>query len=180
MKLTFLDGLPSLLDIPGWFRAVFSSRQHPFLQFIRYGLAGVVAMATNLGVFIFCERVLFPVPEGAPTVSLPWLDPLELLQMLREDVRVTRFFQSNALAFLTANTVAYVLNFKWVFQAGRHSKQLEIMLFFGVSAFSFLLGTLLASIFIHQGMHPYLAKGADILTAVLVNYACRKWIIFKG
>ena len=180
MKLTLWDGLPSVLDLPGWFRAVFSSRKHPVLQFIRYGIAGVGAMVTNLGVFILSEQVLFPVPAGDAPVELPWFQPLELFRALKDDLRVMRFFQSNALAFLAANTVAYVLNFLWVFESGKHSKHVEVALFFLVSFVSFLLGTFLASVFIHQGVHPYLAKGADVITAILVNYACRKWLIFKG
>lgn len=180
MVRVLLAGLPALWDLPGWCRALFSKRKHPVLQFLRYGLAGVLAMAVNLGVFIFCERVLFPVPEDAVAVQLTWSHLDHLLTILREDIRVANFVKSNALAFLLANIVAYALNFLWVFESGRHNRSLEIVLFFGVSLISFFMGTLLASLAINHGVHTYVAKAADVLTAVLVNFVCRKCIIFKG
>jgi putative flippase GtrA len=175
-----LSGLPGLWNLPAWCKAVFSRQQHPVLQFLRYGLAGVAAMVTNLAVFIWCEQILFPVPETAEAAELSWSTAGQLFSILREDLRVANFVKSNAVAFLVANTVAYVLNFLWVFESGRHSRSIEVMLFFGVSLASFTLGTVLASLLVNHGVHPYPAKGADILTAVLVNYVCRKFLIFKG
>ncbi len=64
--------LPALWDLPAWWRAVFSRRKHPFLQFLRYGLAGVAAMAANLGAFILCELLIFPVPLEAEATQLSW------------------------------------------------------------------------------------------------------------
>lgn len=137
-------------------------------------------MAANLGAFILCERILFPVPAEVEAVQLSWSDVGRLLSILREDIRVANFVKSNAVAFLAANTVAYVLNFLWVFESGRHSRSKEVFLFFSVSLASFFLGTLLASLAINHGVHTYAAKGADIVTAVMVNYICRKCFVFKG
>lgn len=175
-----LSGLPPVWNLPAWWREVFSRREHPVLQFLRYGIAGVAAMAANLGAFLLCEQFLFPVPPESEAVQLNWGDLGNMLAILQEDIRVANFFKSNAVAFVSANLVAYVLNFLWVFQSGRHSRSLEIVLFFGVSLASFVLGTLLASIAVNQGMNAYLAKGADVVTAILVNYGCRKFLIFKG
>jgi len=180
MEKGLLAGLPALWDLPAWWRAVFSRRKHPVLQFVRYGLAGVAAMAANLGAFVFCELVVFPVPLEAEARELSWSDIGQLIEILRNDIRVANFIKSNVVAFLAANTVAYVLNFLWVFESGRHSRTLEIFLFLTVSLLSFILGTLLASIAINQGIHTYIAKGADVITAILVNYVCRKFLVFKG
>jgi len=180
MEKTLLVGLPALWNIPAWCRAVFSNQKHPFLQFLRYAIAGVAAMGTNLGLFILCERVLFHVPSEVEALEMTLYDLGALTTTLREDPRVVVFIKSNVVAFLGANIVAYVLNFMWVFESGRHSRSLEIVLFLGVSFFAFFLATILASIAIHHGIDIYVAKGADILTAIVVNYVCRKCLIFKG
>jgi putative flippase GtrA len=98
-----------------------------------------------------------------------------------DDPRVLNYFRCNLVAFLFSNGVAYVLNFKWVFRSGRHSRHLEILLFFGVSFVSFLLGTAVASVLVSGfGLHEYIAKLGDVIAAVLINYVCRKFLIFHG
>ena len=67
-----------------------------------------------------------------------------------------------------------------MFESGRHHRSVEIGLFFGVSLASFVMGTFLASVGVSQGLNVYVAKGADVITAILVNYVCRKFLIFQG
>ena len=137
-------------------------------------------MATNLGLFIFCERVFFQVPVEAEALKIRFENITSLFSLTKNDPQVVQFIKCNVVAFLGANVLAYVLNFMWVFERGRHSRSLEIILFLSVSFFSFVVGTLLASVALHKGVHLYVAKSADIVTAIFVNYACRKWIVFKG
>jgi len=179
------SGLPRWYDIAGWFRAVFSRRPHPWLQFIRYGIAGVAAMLANLVFFAIALEWVFPIPEGKPATApgLPatWSETGEWLRLMAGDPRVAQFVRANAVAFLMANAVAYVLNFCWVFESGRHSRSLEITLFFVVSLISFVMGTALASLLVGSfGINEYLAKAGDIVAAVLINFVCRKFLIFKN
>jgi putative flippase GtrA len=183
MRPTVL-GLPPWWDVKGWLRAILSRNPHPFLQFIRYGLAGVLAMLANLVFFAISIEWIFPIPEVAPTETLPLQEQGgEVISWLREltrDPRVTNYVRANVVAFLMANVVAYVLNFKWVFESGRHSRAVEIILFFLVSLIAFLLGTALASVLVGSyGINEYLAKAGDIVAAILINYVCRKFLIFK-
>lgn len=178
------EGLPPWWDVKGWLRAILSRERHPVLQFIRYGLAGGVAMLANVVLFAVCIEWIFPIPDSvAPeTTSLTpqWNEIGNWLRELSRDPRVANFVKANSVAFLAANGVAYVLNFKWVFESGRHSRGMEITLFLTVSFISFLMGTALASVLVGSyGVNKYSAKAGDIVSAILMNYVCRKFFIFK-
>ena len=177
-----LEGLPRVWDLPGWFRALFSQDRHPVLQFVRYGIAGVAAMVANVLFFALSDLFLFPVGDaeglGAP-VSWPEVGPW--LREMSRSVPVQNYLKCNLLAFLLANVVAYALNFRWVFESGRHSRQVEVTLFFLVSFIAFVVGTALAAFLVGSfGLNEYVAKIGDILSAILINYVCRKFLIFKG
>lgn len=178
-------GLPRLWDVKGWLRAILSREPHPLLQFIRYGIAGVAAMAANLLFFWLCMEWVFQAPPvaGSDTQQLPeslWQLGAWLAEM-GNDPQVAAYVKSNTVAFLMANAVAYVLNFKWVFQSGRHSRHLEILLFLGVSLFAFVIGTAVASVLVGTyGINEYIAKMSDIVFAILINYLCRKYLVFQN
>ncbi len=176
-------GLPPLRDTAAWRRALTTPEAPPLVQFIKYAMAGALAMAANLLFFWFADRFWFPIGGGGEGVALPsaFSEIPAWLGRMGNDERVLNYARCNAVAFVFANTVAYLLNFKWVFRAGRHSRALEIALFFGVSLVSFGLGTGLAGMLVGgYGVHEYAAKGADVVSAVLVNYVCRKFLIFHG
>ncbi|MFC1832968.1 GtrA family protein [Thermodesulfobacteriota bacterium] len=87
----------------------------------------------------------------------------------------------NVLAFLVSNMVAYVTNVMWVFEAGRHPFLVEIFLFYCVSGLSILIGTLLMGLLIKRfGLLTTYAFAANIVSAVMINYAVRKFFIFQG
>jgi putative flippase GtrA len=180
MALDF-SGLPKLWDVKGWLKAILSREPHPLLQFIRYGIAGVAAMIANVGFFVICSRWIFVNPDGASSTPVEFTGLVNWLSEMGQDPRVANYVKANVVAFLTSNVVAYILNFKWVFQSGRHSRHLEIFLFFLVSLISFVIGTAVASILVGSfGVHPYIAKGSDIVFAILINYLCRKFLVFKS
>lgn len=183
MKLAF-SGLPGLWDVKGWLKAILSREPHPLLQFIRYGIAGVLSMIANLLAFWFCFEFLFggseAIREGA-SVQQNLSSLRDWIDQMRNDPGVAAYVKANSVAFVMANIVAYVLNFKWVFQSGRHSRHLEIILFFSVSLFAFVLGTLLASVMVGTfGINEYVAKISDVFCAILINYLCRKFLVFQN
>jgi putative flippase GtrA len=68
-----------------------------------------------------------------------------------------------------------------VFHRGRHHWLLEIGLFYAVSGVSLVIGTTLQTALIgHFGLTTTVAFGANLVTALLINYAMRKFVIFKG
>ena len=88
---------------------------------------------------------------------------------------------ANVIAFLIANMVAYVTNVLWVFEAGRHQFIIEVLLFYAVSGIAVFIGTGLMGVLIRKfGMLTTYAFASNIFTAVMINYAVRKFFIFNG
>ena len=148
------------------------------VQFIKYALFGGLATITHIVVFHLAAWCLFPALQAhdhAVRLFNLRIRPLE------EQKRARNAMIDNALAFILSNLVAYVTNVLWVFKPGRHSVVVEIVLFYAVSGFSILLGTLLMGFLIKRfGMLTTYAFVANIVTAVMINYAMRKFVIFHG
>lgn len=151
---------------------------HPVVQFIKYGIAGGMATATHIIIFFLCGWFLLPcLTQGDITVRLLGLTA----PAITEAARVWNAGVCNALAFLVSNTLCYVLNRLFVFKPGRHHYVLEFLLFFAVSGVSMVIGTTIQTFLIKcYGTQTTLAFGANILCALLINYAMRKFVIFKG
>ena len=99
-------------------------------------------------------------------------------------------FINNTIAFALSTVVAYILNVAFVFTSGRHSKQKEIILFVGVSLTSYVGGMVavdlvfryLGNIEALAGVTRFLSVIANLgfaVTSAMVNYVCRKFIIFQ-
>jgi putative flippase GtrA len=162
----------------------FNSRDaHPFLQFVKYGIAGGIATAVHMAVFFLAAWLLFP----ALTPNDPFVQLLARFGAaiptpeLADSVRSNHVMVDNAIAFLFSNAVAYVVNILWVFRPGRHGRTKEMLLFFAASALSMVAGTALAGGLVRwTGMATTYAFAANIVASVLINYAARKFLIFKG
>lgn len=99
-------------------------------------------------------------------------------------------FINNTIAFAIATVVAYILNVAFVFTSGRHSKQKEIFLFVAVSMVSYV-GGMVAVDFVFRflgdiealaSVSRFLSVIANLgfaVTSAMVNYVCRKFIIFQ-
>lgn len=151
-----------------------------FIQFIKYGLSGAAATCVHLLVFYIMAIWVLP--------ALTATDPV--FKVLKVDVpvvdvdtliRAKRAAWDNGVAFVISNFTAYVLNVLFVFKAGRHHWAVEIGLFYLVSGVSLLIGTLLQSALIAKlGLSTTLAFGANMVSSLMINYAMRKFVIFKG
>ncbi len=155
---------------------------HPALQFIKYGIAGGIASGVHLTVFYGCVWFLFPaLTPDDPFVQVLGALGIEVATPAMSDiVRSNRTMAGNAVAFVFSNLVAYSINVLWVFRAGRHRRALEMLLFFGSSGLSSLIGTGLAGALVRwTGLATTYAFGCNIIAAVSINYAVRKYWIFK-
>lgn len=95
--------------------------------------------------------------------------------------RAANSMVTNGISFLIANMVAYILNILWVFERGRHHVVVEIFYFYLVSGVSTLIGTMLMGLLIRRfGVLTTYAFVTNIFTAVMINYAMRKFFIFQG
>lgn len=148
------------------------------IQFIKYAIAGGVATLTHICIFHLIAWRLFPaLQEHDHAVRM-----LKLKIVTINDYQRSRNSMiANVLAFLVANMVAYITNILWVFEAGRYHFVIEILMFYAVSGFSAFIGTGLMGVLIRRfGMLTTYAFVSNILTAVLINYAVRKFFIFNG
>jgi putative flippase GtrA len=100
---------------------------------------------------------------------------------LSDSVRATRAALGNLVAFVFSNLTAYLINILWVFKRGRHHWVLEILFFYAVSAVSMLIGTTIQTFLIRgYGMTTEVAFVANLVSSLMINYAMRKFVIFKG
>lgn len=155
-----------------------SHEAHPFIQFLKYAFAGGIATATHIFFFFLFGFFVFPcVTQDDILVRLLHL----AAPVVEETLRVRYANYSNFCAFLIANTVCYFLNRLFVFKPGRHHVILEFLLFLGVSAISATLGAAIMSVLIGQfGIQTTYAFVANIFTSLAINYALRKYFVFKG
>ncbi|NCA82388.1 MAG: GtrA family protein [Opitutae bacterium] len=150
----------------------------PFVQFVKYGLAGGIATVAHILMFFLAGFFLFPcVSAEDPLVKLFGLATPAVVEALRARHAV----YSNMAAFLVSNTVCYIINRLFVFRPGRHPIAIEFLLFLAVSAVSMLVGTTLMGVLIKQfAMQTTYAFGANILSSLAINYVMRKFFVFKG
>ncbi len=159
--------------------AQFTRREaHPTIQFVKYAMAGGVATATDMVIFFILAFSLFPaLTEAELLVQLFGVEVPEIAESVRE----RNFIINSVLAFLVANLVAYVINVLWVFEPGRHKRHVELILFYVVSTGSVFMGTLLGWAMIRFfGTTTEVSYLGKVIAAVLINFVCRKYIVFKG
>lgn len=155
-----------------------SNEYATLIQFVKYAFAGGVATIAHITIFHLIAWKLFP--------SLgPHDHAVRLLRLKIREVndysRSRNSMIGNIIAFCFSNMVAYVMNILWVFERGRHSLAVEILLFYLVSGVSAMIGTVFMGILIKRfGLLTTYAFAANILSAVLINYALRKYFIFLG
>ena len=149
----------------------------PLVQFIKYGIAGGAATATNIIVFFLLGWLVLPcLTDADPLVKLLGLQVPEIT----ESARVWRAGICNTIGFVVSNLFCYLLNRLFVFKPGRHVWFVEMLLFLAGSGISFVIGLGLQTILIRCGVQTTPAFAANIVVAVLLNYVTRKFFIFKG
>ncbi len=148
------------------------------IQFIKYAFAGGLATIVHITVFhLVCWKIFPALQQKDLLVRLLQLTPADI----DDKTRSKNSMYGNITAFLISNLVAYIINILWVFESGRHSFIVEFLLFYVVSGFSTLLGTILMGVLIHRfHLLTTWAFGANIFSAVMINFIVRKFVIFAG
>ena len=155
------------------------SLDHPsILQFIKYALAGVLAGVTHIIIFHLIAWKIFPsLQEKDHAVRFFNLT----IRKINDATRARNSMIGNFIAFVFSNMVAYITNILFVFQGGKYHFIIEIFLFYAVSSVSTFLGSMLMGILIRRfGLLTTYAFVSNIFTAVIFNYAMRKFLIFNG
>lgn len=139
------------------------SRDAPgLIQFAKYGFCGVCSVILHNAVVALL--VLTVLPTSGDGLSA---------EELRRNLVV-----ANLIAFPVGNVFTYAVNSWLVFTPGRHSRLREFLLFTGLSLFSFSIGLFGGPIFFGEGSSVVLAQLGFTVTSALVNFLCRKFLIF--
>lgn len=163
----------------------FAQREaHPAIQFVKYSLAGGLATAVDVSIFFFLCWKVFPALQVDDLLVRLLHDVLHLdlsVPDVEEALRGRRFILNSAIAFMFSNLTAYIVNIFWVFEPGRHDRHVEVFLFYLVSITSVALGTALGWAMINfMGLSTSASYLGKMIAAVLMNYVCRKYLVFKG
>jgi len=149
-------------------RHVLSHDAHPLVQFVKYGMCGVLAVLIHwIIVYSLGFTVLPAIGKNLPL-----------------EVKEHNGMINNVIAFFASGIVVYLLNRKFVFKPGRHHTAVEAFLFFAVAGVALLAAVLVFPlIFQYVKMDEYvehIANFSFVLTSALVNFVARKFIVFKG
>ena len=150
----------------------------PFIQFIKYALAGGLATVVDIAVFYLLAWLVIPAltpDDGFARIFSLNIAPID------DATRSWHYVVDRVITFLFSNLTAYVANILWVFEPGRHSRWMELSLFYAVSGASFLIGTALGWVLIHVfGLTTSMTYVVNMVVSLMINYAGRKFLIFKG
>lgn len=148
------------------------------VQFIKYAVSGGIATSTHIIVFHLVAWKMFFAFQADD-----WFVKFFNLPVHRLDdvTRSRNSMAGNGIAFIISNLVAYLINIYWVFVPGRHHWVIEISLFYLVSGVAIVIGTAIMGFLIRRfGMLTTYAFGSNLFAALMINYAMRKFFIFKG
>ena len=162
-------------------QAFLAEKDNRLVQFIKYGMCGGAASAVDMFVFFLLAWLAFPALTGSdPFAKLLGTFHLNI-HTVSESVRLKNYWIDKSIGFIFSNFTAYVLNVLFVFKAGKHKRHHELMLFYAVSLISFIIGTSAGDVLIRFcGLDTTYSYIAAAVSALLINYAGRKFFIFHG
>lgn len=163
-------------------QAFLSEKDNHLVQFIKYGMCGGAALAVDVTVTFLTSVFLFKALGSDDQLVLLFENfGVSLPVVTDETVRMRNFLVDCSIAFIFSNLTAYVLNIKYVFKAGRHNQHREVIYFYLVSSIALLITLGLSAVLIKGfGLTSSITKVVGIISAVLINYAGRKFFIFHG
>lgn len=187
--------------MPGIWKQFTQREASPLIQFIKYAICGGGAVTVHVIVFFLLSWLIIPALNDKDIlVRLLHLSASEI----SDAIRARNAMINNGLAFLFSNLVAYILNILWVFESGRRyppldlvlgklgliqratlracaHRTVEVALFYAVSGIAIVIGTFLMGVMINQWhFTTTVAFGAQCVIAAMINFALRKFMIFKG
>lgn len=159
-------------------RKILSYDCGPFWQLAKYGAIGVMATCVQMAVFYAVAAFCLPcLASGDWAVLSLGLPPAEV----SDAVRAFRFAVATAAGFAVANIFCWLMNRWFVFRPGRLVWYVEFGCFAAVSAVAMALATSVSGwLIVRFGMMTSLAALVEVAVSFVVNFAIRKFFIFKG
>jgi Predicted membrane protein len=134
------------------------------LEFLRFGIVGVISFIADAGVLYLFLRVVFKQPEIQPDVNL--------------------LFISTTLGFIVGVIVNYILSVIFVFtsakQSGKGKSTKSFIIFVIISVIGLLMTNGLMYLFVDKfKIYDMIAKVIATTIVMVWNYIGRKVFIFK-
>jgi putative flippase GtrA len=168
-----------------WLKKVLSHDAPPIIQFIKYGIVGVLSTLIQILVF-YIAACTFLKCLTQDDVFLKLLDMLgaatsNLAVNDSDSIRAFRAAVATGIGFFFANIFCWIMNRLFVFKPGRHFWLVELVLFFAVSLAALGAGIAVQTILIkYAGWTTSSAFIIEIISSFIINYVVRKFLIFKG
>jgi putative flippase GtrA len=164
---------------------ILSHDASPIIQFIKYGIVGVMSTLIQILVFyvVACTILKCLTQDDA---FFKFLDMLgvtysNLTVDDSDSVRAFRAAIATGVGFFFANIFCWIMNRLFVFKPGRHFWLVELVLFFGVSLIALGVGIAVQTVLIkYAGWTTSSAFIIEIVSSFVINYVVRKFFIFKG
>jgi putative flippase GtrA len=163
-------------------RKVLSHDSGPFWQFVKYGVIGVMSTAVQLTVFYVLAATSMKC-LGSDDVAVKYLGLPSAEFSGDEPWYATRGAIASAatgVGFIIANVFCWLMNRKFVFKPGKFVWYTELAMFFGASTFATVMALAVMIVLIDQfALMTSLAGVIEVAVSFLVNFAIRKFFIFK-
>ena len=141
------------------------------IQFAVYSMCGGLATVVFLGTVVILSKKFIPAYEGMIVNG----------EVISDSLRAKNLLINNTIAFFLANIVAYVTNILFVFKGGRHHPVLEFLYFTLVSGVAFAISQIAGPWLVKEfGVPTNVAILTNLVTSMLLNFAGRKFFVFKG
>jgi putative flippase GtrA len=160
--------------------AFLKEKDSPVKQLVKYvGCGGLSVLIDQLTFYSLAWLVLPAMRASDPVAkALGWLG--FQIREVSEAELARNYWVIKIVCFILSNAAVYTLNVLFVFKPGRHSKPLEILLFFGSSLFQFLFIGLGGWLITELNWEVTYANITMLLMAMTVNFIIRKKVVFKG
>lgn len=133
------------------------------VQFLKYGVCGGLAVVLYLGI----------------TFALVSVFPEWVAESLPDELRARHLVGLQAIAFVPTNIVGYLLNRAFVFTPGRHRVGSEFVLFMVVAVISTGVGLWATDLVVRLMAVPnWMGTAASVVGSSLMNFVCRKFLVF--
>jgi len=136
-----------------------------YWQFLKYAACGGMSAALLLGI-VLLVRMWWP--------ELVDVDALTQSELIRNTNLIS------TAAFIPSTVVAYLLNRAFVFTPGQLSPRMEFAAFMVIALISYILGLVGTDVLMRQyGASSLIGNLTFGIPSILVNFLCRKFLIFK-
>jgi len=155
----------------------------PFVQFVKYGVVGVMATAVQTGVFYVLASIwllcLTPDDWAVRLLGLP--SAVFTGSESFWHARGTYAAVDTAVGFVLANIFCWLMNRWFVFKPGKFKWYAEFAMFFGAATLATVIALGVMKLLIDAfGLMTTFAVAVEILVSFFVNFFIRKFFIFKG